>query len=392
MSYINLWTLENIDLPSYSFQHKTITTTFSEKLNTYFYSHFSDYFDFKTKLLGKDFCVPTEINILPLPCDSYTTLCFYIKTLDKELYDFCISNNIKILICLTRETIESHEYDEIDSLLSFYWKEKGIKPDNTKILVNSFEPLTKLKFSEYFISYDLFKYFTRNYNKTLATTKNSIKLSVFGGTLLDRPYRVLFFSELVARGMLPDLFYTNIVTDPIELEKNIYSYFHVFNYEEQLKIVSSMDILLKPAILDKNGYLTSDNIYNNGDELIIPPQLNNSIVSVALETRNLESSITEKLYKILRVGSLPLWHGSINIKNYLSNQGFLFSDKLDYSFDTLTNPKSRLYALCDEIERILYLPVADLEHEKNKYYEQNIKTFFTLTDSMDERLFTFNNL
>lgn len=388
---VNVWVLNNTQLPSYTFQDSLVSTSFEERLVCCFSVHFEKYFNLVYKSLLTDHCSGQGINILPLPCESYSTLKFYVETVGTDLVDYCRVNNIKILLCLTREVIELHEYEELSNLIESNWVVSGITSDDVRILVNSFKPLTDFKHNKYVTSVDIFKHFTMDFNPKLPTSKNNIPVSIFGGTLYNRPFRCLFLAELHTRGLLSELEYSNVVIDPRNLEYNIYENLHYLSDNDKLKVVSCLDVLTENRTYDKDGLLTNTNIYKTGHELLIIPQLNNSIISVALETRYIQPSITEKTYKLFRAGVIPLWHGPQNVKQYLESCQFKFPSIIDYRFDCLDATEDRLYALCDEIERILTIPIQSLIEAKESV-QSNIDVLRKISGSIDERLFTFNSI
>lgn len=363
----------------------------------YFLEPLSIYYKFKFKDLGDAEVNKNEINWLVYPCDCTTTLKFLIKNISNETYKFCEENDFKIIISYYREYLSTSEIEDLEKYILNFFINENKSSKVIKILVNGFTPKVESKYPEYFVSINFMDKLTRVFIDKKKFIKKQhpyaenrkYDFSVLIGKLDDRIDRILFFTDCYVRGLIDErFFYTIICLNRDEVYSNIIR--NVYMQPNYIKenVRKTIDDLLENRIFDDKGNrLTLDqHIYHQQHEYKIPIQMLDSYVNIVLETRPFSPSLTEKIYKPIVSGVPFIWHGSLNILQFLESEGYKPYPFIDYSFDRHPSKNRRREMLIEEMQRLKKLNLKEEVKKCKDIARHNILNFYKVTNNFDNLL------
>jgi hypothetical protein len=111
-----------------------------------------------------------------------------------------------------------------------------------------------------------------------------------------------------------------------------------------------------------------------------------SYVNIVLETRPFSPSLTEKIYKPIVSGVPFIWHGSLNILQFLESEGYKPYPFIDYSFDRHPSRNRRREMLIEEMQRLKKLNLKEEVKKCKDIARHNILNFYKVTNNFDNLL------
>ena len=320
----------------------------------------------------------SHINIVVVPCPDPYNVIRLLQSITIDLYNWCESNNIKIAICVTRETIYNLKNVILDSTIKYDLINCGFKSSIVKIINNSFQDLPDLINVEYIVSVDMMRRTLRFIlaNTNIQLSKNrTYNFSLLTGVLYQRPNRIIFLSECYNLNILDDKFFYSICM--LDEEKHLkYIKTLANNYKNPSIILNASNSIFKHKTYGITGeLLTTNSIYDDNIEFFIPPQVLDSYIHIVLETVDHVPSLTEKIFKPIVAGLPFIWHGCQNILPYLESLGFKRYDGIDYSFDSDPNPERRMDLLIEEVRRLNKVDLKSLALSNIEVSKHNQQVF-----------------
>ena len=120
-----------------------------------------------------------------------------------------------------------------------------------------------------------------------------------------------------------------------------------------------------------------------------------SLFHIVAESRMEESLLSEKTWKIFKVGQIPVMCGPQHAVAHLRRLGFdVFDDIVDHSYDTVADWKSRIQAMHCSLDKIVELDhdslleltrLRRLKNQQHLYSDQLYHTVFDPVIDMIKR-------
>lgn len=370
-------------------------------MHIYFYQPLRFVYSFNKKKVKHDIINPNEINWIVMPCISLESIIDAIKnTINKEIYDFCVKNNSKIIISYIREYLVDIEKDYLYSLIRKYITSNGWSSDFIKIINNGFHEKVDQKYSNFFVNVNIFDKLMRYFiEKELVKReyefieKRKYDFSILTGTLFERIERIFFILKCNKQNLINDrFFYSLICLDKTKVLKYIDKQFSVKGDGEKKEVLNFFDKILDHKVYKENGDQcgSTECIYKNQHEFKIPHQVIDSYVNIVLESRPWDASLTEKIYKPIIAGIPFIWHAYKNVLPYLESQGYKRYDFINYEFDSFDSTSERMDALIKEMVRLKTIDLEKAVLESKHISEHNKNNFYKTTERFDELLINLN--
>jgi hypothetical protein len=378
----------------YIFQGNHVSLDYNDAFYSFFRWHFEKYVkSIKRKRIGHDVVNQNNINLVVAPCPDFPNLVDSIENITPELYHWCKSNNVKIAVCLTRETPFINDVPILDMVIQDSLINRRFKPSVVKIIMSGYDYPNNMCYPNYVVPIDIWR---RTLSFMISGTKNDsdqIKLSknrkynfsLLTGALYTRWHRVLFLAKCNHLNLLDDKFFYSVCALN---EKRDLDYIKELTkeYETYGPYIEADKSIFKHRTYDKDGKLmTSDEtIYDNIEEYFTPPQVLDSYVHIVLETVHWAPTLTEKIFKPIVAGLPFVWHGHQDILPYLESLGFKRYSHIDYSFDSNPNPLTRLELLIKEVQRLNKMDLKMLAYTNRKISKHNQQVFKSICKDYGE--------
>ena len=296
--------------------------------------------------------------------------------LNKDINDFCKKNNIKIVICFSRETVRPKKRVNSDD---WYWMFNGGASE---------ERVINFSFFDHAYAINRFSW----NNGDIDAIEKTKKFSIVLGMLNNAP-RVWWCVKLIHDNLHnhSDIIFSKIVST---LKKDYVAEFidsrDVFKYDEYL-----LDTFKKNKdYVQQNTFIENDSsielLYERGREWIITDEVASTLINIVFETRPNDwgySSLTEKTWKPIIAGMPFIWVSFRGTKPYLEKQGYKFHNFIDYSFDSIERDSKRYRAVYEEFKRLNAFSFDELKAmvDNEKHITEHNKKVFHNTD-YDKRL------
>lgn len=370
---------------NYDFQGNSINLDYDDVFYSFFVFHFEKYAkSINIKRIGCDDVNQSNINLVVAACPDFPNIIDAIEGITPEVYHWCRSNNVKIAVCLTRETPFFNDTPTLDIVIQDSLVNRKFNPSVVKIIINGYDYPNKMIHTNYIVPIDTFR---RTLGFTIAGTKNdpdNIQLlknrthnfSLLTGALYTRWSRVLFLSKCNHLNLLDDKFFYSVCTLNNERDLEYITELAV-EFPEYAPYIEASKSIFKHRTYDKNGKLMigKKTIYNDMEEYFIPPQVLDSYVHIVLETTHWSPTLTEKIFKPIVAGLPFVWHGHQDILPYLESLGFKRYSNINYSFDSDPDPLKRLELLIQEVQRLNKMDLKMLAYTNRKISKHNQQVF-----------------
>lgn len=381
--------------------NNTLDITLDILIDVYFFQPLKFVYFFNKKKIHNDIIDLDQINWIVMPCISFESILDVIKTtINKEIYNFCVETNAKIIISYIREYVVDKERDYIYSLIQKHIISNGWNSDFIKIINNGFLENIDQKHSNLFVNVNIFDKLMRFFieNETVKREyefiqKRKYDFSLLTGTLIDRIERVFLFLQCDKNNLIDDrFFYSLICLDKNKVLSFINKKILSKRVIERIKIRSFFDKILEHKVYKENGekYDSNECIYGNQHEFKIPHQVVDSYINIVLETRPSDASLTEKIYKPIIAGVPFIWLAHKNVLPYLESQGYKRYDFINYEFDSFDTVEDRLNELVKEMVRLKTIDLEKAVLESKHISEHNKNNFYKTTERFDELLINLN--
>ena len=300
--------------------------------------------------------------------------------LNKDIKNFCIKNNIKIIVCFSREHI--HIRRRFDSKDYYYMFNVDM----------SSEKAIGFSFFDHAYALGRFDHHGKIINNNVEKTK---KFSIVLGTL-NKISRIWWCVKLIHDNLHnhPDILFGKI-SSPLQKDKYTLGFIDVepdrmFKYDKYLieTLIENKDYIEQDTFIEND--VSIERLYVKGREWCIPDEFSSTLINIVFETRPYDwgyGSLTEKIWKPI-IAEMPfIWVSFENTKPYLENMGYKFHDFIDYSFDSIENYKLRFRAVYKEFERLNAFSFDELKAmvDNEKHITEHNKKVFYNTD-YDKRL------
>lgn len=376
------------------FQGNNINLDHDHAFYSFFVYHFEKYVkSINTKRIGRDTVNQSHINLVVAVCPDFENVVYALEHITPEVYHWCRSNNVKIAVCLTRETIWMNDIPTLDMVIQDSLVNRKFNPSVVKIIMSGYDYPNNMVYCNYVLPIDTLR---RTLSFMILGTKNDpdkiqlskdrkYNFSLLTGALYTRWPRILFLAKCNHLNLLDDKFFYSVCT----LDKK--------RDQQYIKEVADEFLTYKPYIeasenvfqhktYDKHGRLITGKatIYDDMEEYFIPPQVLDSYVHVVLETVHWGPTLTEKIFKPIAAGLPFVWHGCPNILLYLESLGFKRYSHIDYSFDSAPDPEKRLDLLIKEIQRLNKMDLKMLAYTNRKISKHNQQVFKSICKDYSE--------
>ena len=297
--------------------------------------------------------------------------------LNEDIKNFCIKNNIKIIICFSREHVHiKRRFDSKDYYYMFN-------------IDKSSEKAIGFSYFDHAYAVNRWKYHGKIINNNVEKTK---KFSIVLG-MLNKVSRIWWCVKLIHDNLHdhPDILFGKISSPLNEYTLGFIDQKpeSIFKYDKYL-----IDTFLKNKdCIEQDTFIENDvnveSLYE-GREWIIPDEFSSTLINIVFETRQYDwgyGSFTEKMWKPI-IAEMPfIWVSFANTKPYLENMGYKFHDFIDYSFDSIENYNHRFRAVYKEFERLNAFSFDELKAmvDNEKHITEHNKKIFYNTD-YDKRL------
>jgi len=327
----------------------------------------------------------SEYTIIDTKCNNFL-ICNYLDLprfkfrenipLNKDIKDFCKKNNIKIVICFSRETVRSEKRFNSDD---WYWMFNGCVSE---------ERVINFSFFDHSYAIGRWKHCGTLVNNVEKTKKFSIVLG-----MLNNAPRLWWCVKLIHDNLHnhSDIIFSKIVSP---LKKD-----YVLDFVNKHNIFKRDEYLLDTFKKNKNyvqqdtfveNDLNIERLYERGREWIIPDEVASTLINIVFETRPYDwgySSLTEKMWKPIIAGMPFLWVSFRYTKPYLEKKGYKFYNFINYAFDSIERDSKRYKAAYEEFKRLNAFSFDELkamiDNEKH-IAEHNKKVFYGI--DYDKRL------
>ena len=376
----------------YLFQGKVLNLNSDYAFNGLFVHHFKTYTkSINIKTVGQDIVNQDNINLIVSVCPDCNNVVDTLENITPETYNWCKNNNVKIAVCLTRETISPTFAKDLDLVILDCLVNRNFDPSIVKIIYNAYGYLDNMVYTDYLVPIDTMRRTLKLMVDDTINDPNNIKLtkdrthnfSLLTGTLYNRWHRVAFLANCHDLDLLDSKFFYTIYMP--NRERDLYYIRHAndVNFIKDIdgdpKLhdkVKASEPIFQHKTYNKNGeIMVSADMYKTMDEYFIPPQVLDSYVHVVLETISYAPSVTEKLFKPIVAGLPFVWHGCQNILPYLESLGFKRYDGIDYSFDSHPDPSRRMDLLIEEVKRLSTINLKQLALSNDKTSKHNQHVF-----------------
>jgi len=377
---------------SYQFQGKTLSYDSDYIFKGLFVYHFKNYTkSINIKKIGQDIVNQENINLVVVGCPDFNNVVDALEHITSEVYHWCRSNNVRIVVCLTREAISTFSSQQLHTVIQNSLINRGFDSSVVKIVYNAYDFCDNIMYADYLIPIDTMR---RTLKFMVAGTINdpdNIKLSkdrsynfsLLTGTLYNRWSRVVFLAKCHDLNLLNDKFFYSIYMIDKKRDLNYIAHENAVHYIKNAtndpKLVDEVKAakkIFQHRTFDKNGNLiTGRDMYQTMEEYFIPPQVLDSYVHIVLETGSYAPSLTEKIFKPIVAGLPFIWHGYQNILPYLESLGFKRYNYIDYSFDSDPDPVERMNLLIKEVQRLNKTDLRMLAYTNRKISKHNQEVF-----------------
>ena len=296
--------------------------------------------------------------------------------LNKDIKNFCIKNNIKIIICFSREFINPKSRVNSDD---WYWMFNG-----------DFSEERVINFSFFDHAYTIGRF--HHCGTIINNVEKTKKFSIVLGMLNSTP-RLWWCIKLIHDNLHnhPDIIFGKIVS-PLRRD-------YVRNFVNRHNIFKRQEYLLDTFKKNKN-YIEQDTfvekdmnihrLYPGCLEWTIPDEVASTLINIVFETRPYEwgyGSLTEKIWKPIIAGMPFIWVSFRDTKSYLEKKGYKFHNFIDYSFDSIEKNSKRYKAVYEEFKRLNAFSFEELKAmvDNEKHITEHNKKIFYNTD-YDKRL------
>lgn len=123
---------------------------------------------------------------------------------------------------------------------------------------------------------------------------------------------------------------------------------------------------------------TLEDIYDDCREWGVFDEIKNSALNIVFETDPRHPYYTEKLLKPIIAGVPFIWQAHHNLKNVLTDMGYMHYPFIDYSFDSIEDPYMRTDALFHEISRLYEMDLNLLSKEFKHISKHNQDNFWSI--------------
>lgn len=369
----------------YNFQGNDFSLNYEEAFYNIFRWHFENYVkSINIKRIGRDIVDQGNINLVVAPCPDFPNLLDSIENITPEVYHWCKSNNVKIAICLTRETPFINDIPILDMVIQDSLINRKFSSSVVKIIMSGYDYPNNLLYFKYVVPIDSMRRTlsfmlsgTENDPDNIVLSKNrTYNFSLLTGALYTRWHRILFLAKCNHLNLLDDKFFYSICT--LNKERDLdYINQMAEQFEDYKPYIEASKSIFKHRIYDKDGKLmtSEETIYDNIEEYFTPPQVLDSYVHIVLETVHWSPTLTEKIFKPIVAGLPFVWHGCKNILPYLESLGFKRYSHINYSFDSDPDPLTRLELLIKEVQRLNKLDLRMLAYTNRKISKHNQQVF-----------------
>jgi len=370
---------------SYDFQGSAINLNYDSVFYSFFVFHFEKYVkSINIKRIGQDIVDQNNINLVVAPCPDFPNLVDSIENITPELYHWCKSNNVKIAICLTRETLFINDIPTLHLVIKDSLINRKFGSSVVKIIMSGYDYPNNMCYTNYVVPIDIWR---RTLSFVISGTKNDpdkivlsknrkYNFSLLTGALYTRCHRVLFLAKCNHLNLLDDKFFYSVCALN---EKRDLDYIKELTkeYETYGPYIETDKSIFKHRTYDKDGKLMigEKTIYTELEEHFIPPQVLDSYVHIVLETVHWSPTLTEKIFKPIVAGLPFVWHGHQDILPYLESLGFKRYSHIDYSFDSDPDPTRRLELLVKEVQRLNKMDLKMLAYTNRKISKHNQQVF-----------------
>jgi len=317
--------------------------------------------------------------------------------INKKIKDFCIKNNIKIIVSFTRELLNTWTKDRPDSdhikkLDNVYYMfNKGYCVKGYDIGISFFDHAYNLGCFHIDMEDpdhpDHKKILTIEYNKPIEKTK---KFSIVTGMLI-RDSRVGFVLRLIRDNLHnhPEILFTKIMGKDIRPH-------HIPSEELKEIYEKNKSYIEEDTFLEDNMNISK--LYRDSFEWRVPDIFYSALINVVFETRARSTgygSLTEKTWKPIMAGIPFIWISFPHQMQYLKSIGYKFYSFIDYTFDSIKDDWKRYEAVYNEFKRLNDFSLEQLkemvdseshitEHNKNIFYNRDyhrelMNVFSTIT-------------
>ena len=295
--------------------------------------------------------------------------------LNKDIKDFCKKNNIKIIVCFSRELIRPKKRVYSDD---WYWMFNG--GISEKRVIN---------FSFFDHAYVIGRW--NRCGKIINNVKKTKKFSIVLG-MLKAP-RLWWCVKLIHDNLHnhPDIVFSKI-SSQINIEPK-----DVFKHDKYLidTFKKNKNYIEQDTFIEKN--MSIEHLYDGGKEWIIPDEVANTLINIVFETRPYDwgyGSLTEKMWKPIIAGMPFIWVSFRYTKPYLEKKGYKFYNFINYAFDSIERDSKRYKAVYEEFKRLNAFSFNELKAmiDNEKHIAEHNKKVFYNTD-YDKRLMdVFSNI
>ena len=296
--------------------------------------------------------------------------------LNKDIKNFCVKNNIKIIVCFSREVVNPKKIINSDD---WYWMFNG-----------DFSEERVINFSFFDHAYTIGRF--HHCGTIINNVEKTKKFSIVLGMLNSTP-RLWWCIKLIHDNLHnhPDIIFGKIVS-PLRRD-------YVRNFVNRHNIFKRQEYLLDTFKKNKN-YIEQDTfvekdmnihrLYPGCLEWTIPDEVASTLINIVFETRPYEwgyGSLTEKIWKPIIAGMPFIWVSFRDTKSYLEKKGYKFHNFIDYSFDSIERDSKRYKAVYEEFKRLNAFSFDKLKAmvDNEKHITEHNKKIFYNTD-YDKRL------
>ncbi len=296
--------------------------------------------------------------------------------LNKDIKNFCVKNNIKIIVCFSREVIKPEERINSDD---WYWMFNG-----------DFSEERVINFSFFDHAYTIGRF--HHAGTIINNVEKTKKFSVVLGRL-NNTSRVWWCVKLIHDNLHnhSDIIFGKIVS-PLRKDyiRDFVNRYNIFKHDEYL-----LDTLEKNKnYIEQDTFIEKDmnihRLYPRGLEWTIPDEVASTLINIVFETRPFDwgyGSLTEKMWKPIIAGMPFIWVSFRDTKSYLEKKGYKFHNFIDYSFDSIERDSKRYKAVYEEFKRLNAFSFEELQAmvDNEKHITEHNKKVFYNTD-YDKRL------
>jgi len=355
-----------------------ITDPFDNKRGTFWSRDIKWILKDKVEKLNSDTVIDPKCNNF-LICNYLDITDFKFREeipLNKDIKNFCVKNNIKIIICFSREFINSKSRVDSDD---WYWMFNGDFPEERVINFSFFDHAYKI---------GRFHHCGTLINSVEKTKKFSIVLG-----MLNKAHRIWWCVKLIHDNLHnhSDIIFAKIVS-PLKKDYvvDFIDRYNTFKHNEYLldTFKKNKDYVQQDTFIEDDSNI--ELLYDRGREWLVPDEVASTLINIVFETRPYEwgyGSLTEKIWKPIIAGMPFIWVSFRDTKLYLEKKGYKFHNFIDYSFDSIERDSKRYKAVYEEFKRLNAFSFKELKAmvDNEKHITEHNKKIFYNTD-YDKRL------